>query len=73
MIHNAEISHNAARIGASLSVLIALLVSLFMANPAVADEDDHDEMEEIEQILVQATRSRRRVQDQPTRIEVLDQ
>ncbi len=61
------------QLGASLSVLIALSVSLLMANPAVAEEDDHDEMDEIEEILVQATRSRRRVQDQPTRIEVLDQ
>ena len=73
MIHNGEINHNAWHVGALLSVLIALFFSLFMANPAVADEDDHDEMEEIEEILVQATRSRRRVQDQPTRIEVLDQ
>lgn len=73
MIHNAELNHNPWHVGAFLSVLIALFFSLFMANPAVADEDDHNEMEEIEEILVQATRSRRRVQDQPTRIEVLDQ
>ncbi len=53
--------------------LMAFVFSLFIAKPAVADEDDHDEMDEIEEILVQATRSRRRVQDQPTRIEVIDQ
>ena len=73
MIHNAEMNHNAWQLGASLSVLIALFVSLLIANPAVAEQDDDDEMREIEEILVQATRSRRRVQDQPTRIEVLDQ
>ena len=73
MIHNAEIKHTPLQLGAFSSGLIALFVSLCMANPAVAEEDDREEMEEIEEILVQATRSRRRIQDQPTRIEVLDQ
>lgn len=73
MIHNAEINHKPWQLGAFSSGLIALFVSLCMANPAVAEEDDREEMEEIEEILVQATRSRRRIQDQPTRIEVLDQ
>jgi hypothetical protein len=54
-------NHNAWQLGASLSVLIALFVSLLIANPAVAEQDDDDEMREIEEILVQATRSRRRV------------
>ena len=73
LIHNAEIKHTPLQLGAFSSGLIALFVSLCMANPAVAEEDDREEMEEIEEILVQATRSRRRIQDQPTRIEVLDQ
>ena len=72
-MHNAEGNHRAWPLGTSLRLLIALFVSLVMANSAVAEEDDHDEMEEMEEVLVQATRSRRRVQDQPTRIEVLDQ
>ena len=46
---------------------------LMMTNTAIAGGGHHDEMEEIEEILVQATRSRRRVQDQPTRIEVIGQ
>ena len=46
---------------------------LMMTNTAIAGGGHHDEMEEIEEILVQATRSRRRVQDQPTRVEVIGQ
>ena len=75
-MHNLEMKHEVVsevlRAGSFATVLIALLVPLFLATPAVAEEGDEDEMEEIEEILVQATRSRRRVQDQPTRIEVLD-
>ena len=37
------------------------------------DEEAAEEAEEIEEIIVQATRTRRRVQDTPTRVEVLDQ
>ena len=70
---NVEMKHKPRALGAPSSLLIALFVSLFVVNPAVADEDGHDEIGEIEEVLVQATRSRRRVQDQPTRIEVLDQ
>ncbi|XOV85715.1 MAG: TonB-dependent receptor plug domain-containing protein [bacterium] len=68
-----EVCTNALQVGFYVTAVIVLVVSVFMTNPAVAEEGNHDEMEEIEEILVQATRSRRRVQDQPTRIEVLDQ
>ena len=54
-------------------VLMILAVASLTSTPAIAAEVDHHEAEEIEEILVQATRSRRRVQDQPTRIEVIDQ
>ena len=54
-IHNAEMNHNAWQLGASLSVLIALFVSLLIANPAVAAQDDDAAMREIEEILVQST------------------
>lgn len=68
-----EVCINALQVGSFSGFLIALVALTLMASPAVADEGDDDEMEAIEEILVQATRSRRRVQDQPTRIEVLDQ
>ena len=75
-MYNAELKNDvytyARQLGLFTTVLIALVGSLFIADSADAGED-HDEMEEIEEILVQATRSRRRVQDQPTRIEVIDQ
>ena len=35
--------------------------------------DEHEEAEESEEIVVQATRSRRRVQDEPIRVEVISQ
>ena len=56
-----------------LSAALIVVAGLLTATPAMAEGDDDHEAEEIEEILVQATRSRRRIQDQPTRIEVIDQ
>jgi len=70
---NYDVRTKKLQLGTLTSVLIALMVFLFPTNPAAAQESDNDEMQEIEEIVVQATRSRRRIQDQPTRIEVLDQ
>ena len=51
----------------------ALISFGVFVKPVLAEESHQSEKHEIEEILVQATRSRRRVRDQPTRIEVLDQ
>jgi outer membrane receptor protein involved in Fe transport len=53
-----------------------ILTSLAVPMVARGQDDDHgqdDHAEEIEEIIVQATRSRRRVQDEPIRVEVLSQ
>ena len=55
------------------TTLFLVTVGWLFTQPVSAEEHDHHEMEEIEEVVVQATRSRRRVQDQPTRIEVIDQ
>ena len=52
------------------------LILLASAHGAAEQEDAHthdDHAEEVEEIIVQATRSRRRVQDEPIRVEVLSQ
>ena len=51
-------------------------LSLAFSFPAHGQEDEHahdEHAEEIEEIVVQATRSGRRVQDEPIRVEVLSQ
>ncbi|MEE4280387.1 MAG: TonB-dependent receptor plug domain-containing protein, partial [Pseudomonadales bacterium] len=51
-------------------------VALLVASDATAEGEahgDHHDDHEIEEIVVQATRSRRRLQDEPTRVEVLNQ
>ena len=58
---------------ASFTTVLTVVAALLTSTPVSAGEDDHNEAEEIEEVLVQATRSRRRVKDQPTRIEVIDQ
>jgi outer membrane receptor for ferrienterochelin and colicins len=55
---------------------IALSLLLVVAVPTTARGEDDDQAhghhaEELEEIIVQATRSRRRVQDEPMRVEVL--
>ena len=57
---------------------LALLVLLALSGPdgARSQEVDHghdDHAEGIEEIIVQSTRSRRRIQDEPIRVEVLSQ
>ena len=60
-------------------LLISVFLSLVLLASAhgAADQDDghtHDDRaEEVDEIIVQATRSRRRVQDEPMRVEVLSQ
>jgi outer membrane receptor protein involved in Fe transport len=65
------------RIGVLTCVSISVVAILFSTSAVAQDsdqvEENSEESEEIEEIVVQATRSRRRVQDQPTRIEVIDQ
>lgn len=62
------------RIG--LLIALPISVALVSAPAAAGDETERDEHDhhrkEIEEIVVQATRSRRRVQDEPLRVEVLD-
>ncbi len=60
--------------------VLGLTVGLFMFGPAEAQTHDHDHHDahghdghEIEEIIVQSTRSRRRVQDEPIRVEVINQ
>jgi outer membrane receptor protein involved in Fe transport len=63
----------------SYRILIPAFLSLIsLASPqgAAGEDDRHthdDHAEEVEEIIVQATRSRRRVQDEPIRVEVLSQ
>jgi outer membrane receptor protein involved in Fe transport len=60
-------------------LLISAFLSLILLASAhgAADQDDghtnDDRAEEVDEIIVQATRSRRRVQDEPIRVEVLSQ
>jgi outer membrane receptor for ferrienterochelin and colicins len=62
---------HARRLVASTAFTIA--ASLFAAMPAFAqDHPASEEPEEGEDIVVQATRTGRRVQDEPIRVEVLD-
>ncbi len=62
-----------------ISLLIKLAIFtfvFFLATIVSAQSEDHghhDDEHEIEEIVVQATRSRRRLQDEPTRVEVLNQ
>jgi outer membrane receptor protein involved in Fe transport len=60
----------------ALLMTCALVALTLTASPTRAQEaDHHDEDEEVavEDIIVQATRSRRRVQDEPIRVEVIPQ
>lgn len=54
-------------------VALAASLSVLCAPGAASAQhvDHHDEAEEAEEIVVQATRSRRRVQDEPIRVEVI--
>ena len=59
-----------------LDYLLFLLIALAIPSVTNAEEGGHlhdHHAEEIEEIIVQATRSRRRVQDEPIRVEVLSQ
>ena len=59
-----------------LNCLLVLLIALAIPPVTNAEEEGHSHdhhAEEIEEIIVQATRSRRRVQDEPIRVEVLSQ
>ena len=60
------------RLIASASILAAMTGMLSVH--AVAQEDDHhdDHATEIEDIVVQATRSGRRIQNEPIRVEVIN-
>ena len=53
------------------TLFLAAATAFFTPGPARATEDDH-EAHEIEEVVVQATRSRRRVQDEAIRVEVLN-
>lgn len=59
----------------NMATLVSIfLVSLLLSVPAYGAEEGHahdEHAEEIEEIVVQATRSRRRVQDESIRVEVL--
>ncbi|MFK7955582.1 MAG: TonB-dependent receptor plug domain-containing protein [Lysobacterales bacterium] len=56
----------------TLTVVLTFLALGCASTPALCEEDHHDHHEEaVEEIVVQATRSRRRLQDQPLRVEVL--
>ena len=72
-INTRRFQGRARSLAASFAAVLIVGIALLTAAPASAENDDHHDAEEIEEILVQATRSRRRVQDQPTRIEVIDQ
>ena len=60
---------------ASASASAALAAALLLAQPAAAQESEeaegHEAAEEEEEIIVQGTRTRRRVQDEPIRVEVI--
>lgn len=61
-----------------LAASVAVLATLIAAAPTFAQEaggEHHhdDEATEIDEVIVQSTRSRRRVQDEPVRVEVLGQ
>ncbi|XOV85521.1 MAG: hypothetical protein ACFHXK_10475 [bacterium] len=61
---------------ALLSNISVFTVALLVGSDAEAEvgaHDHHHDEHEIEEIVVQATRSRRRLQDEPTRVEVLNQ
>ena len=53
------------------TLFLAASTAIVTAGPARAQDDDH-EAHEIEEVVVQATRSRRRVQDEAIRVEVLN-
>jgi hypothetical protein len=53
------------------TLFLAASTAIVIAGPARAQHDDH-EAHEIEEVVVQATRSRRRVQDEAIRVEVLN-
>ena len=61
------------------AILRAAVFLLFLssgwtsAQETASDEELIEQSEEIEEVIVRATRTRRRVQDTPTRVEVLDQ
>jgi len=67
-------SHFRFRAGVPAILAFALLPSSLAAQdlPEPAAAADAEESEEDEQIVVQATRSRRRVQDEPIRVDVLN-
>ena len=69
------ITRNAKASAIRSAVITALFLSASSidAQETESVEETLEESEEIEEIIVQATRSRRRVQDTPTRVEVLDQ
>jgi len=61
-----------------LAALVAVVATLIASAPTFAQEaggEPHheDEATEIDDVIVQSTRSRRRVQDEPVRVEVLGQ
>jgi len=63
-------------VGRQIAFAIAVCIALYVTmNPAeaVADDGDQDGDAEIEEITVQATRSRRRLQDEAIRVEVINQ
>lgn len=62
----------------AMTLLALPLAALWLPNAVFGEEHDHElghadghEEEAMEEIIVQATRSRRRVQDEPIRVEVL--
>lgn len=52
---------------------VAVLVATNITAESEDQDNHHHDDHEIEEIVVQATRSRRRLQDEPTRVEVLNQ
>lgn len=63
------------RLALLLNVSICTLAVIVALDSSAEGEEhgDHHDGHEIEEIVVQATRSRRRLQDEPTRVEVLNQ
>lgn len=55
-----------------IAALLAVAASPVLAQDVEAHEDRHqDEATEVDDVIVQATRSGRRIQDEPIRVEVI--
>lgn len=53
-------------------LLVLAVVMVSAGSPSLAKAEEHSGEEEVEEVIVQATRSGRRVQDEPIRVEVIN-